>query len=72
MRVEIRLDAVYIFEKIIQGSGGLPRNWWQDVTNVYGGIDSPVAGMEVMKRGVTLRQFTFIVHHLQVRKLKIK
>ena len=34
VRVEIRLDAVYIFEKIIQGSGGTCRNWWQDVTNV--------------------------------------
>ncbi|PCX47892.1 tRNA sulfurtransferase, partial [Listeria monocytogenes] len=47
VRVEIRLDAVYIFEKIIQGSGGLPvGTGGKTLLMLSGGIDSPVAGME--------------------------
>ncbi len=37
-----------------------------------GGIDSPVAGMEVMRRGVTIEAIHSIVHHLQVIKQKKK
>lgn len=60
VRVEIRLDAVYIFEKIIQGSGGLPvGTGGKTLLMLSGGIDSPVAGMEVMKRGVTIEAIHF-------------
>ncbi len=52
--IEIR-DEVYIYSKIILGPGGMPVG-----TNgraqllLSGGIDSPVAGWMIAKRGVTL------------------
>lgn len=60
IKVEIRLDAVYIYEEIIPGSGGLPvGSGGKTLLMLSGGIDSPVAGMEVMKRGVTIEAIHF-------------
>ncbi len=60
IKVEIRLDAVYIYEAIIPGSGGLPvGTGGKTLLMLSGGIDSPVAGMEVMKRGVTIEAIHF-------------
>lgn len=60
IKVEIRLDAVYIYEEIIPGSGGLPvGTGGKTLLMLSGGIDSPVAGMEVMKRGVTIEAIHF-------------
>ncbi|MBU5270693.1 tRNA uracil 4-sulfurtransferase ThiI [Staphylococcus caprae] len=60
IKVEIRLDAVYIYQEIIPGSGGLPvGSGGKTLLMLSGGIDSPVAGMEVMKRGVTIEAIHF-------------
>ena len=60
IRVEVRLDAIYIYVEVIQGSGGLPvGTGGKTLLMLSGGIDSPVAGMEVMKRGVTIEAIHF-------------
>ncbi|OCL26425.1 tRNA 4-thiouridine(8) synthase ThiI [Orenia metallireducens] len=55
VNVEVRKKAVYIYTQDIPGSGGLPVG----VTGtagllLSGGIDSPVAGWMLMKRGVKI------------------
>ncbi len=65
IRVEVRLDAIYMYEEVVPGSGGLPVYWWsRRYNNALGGIDSPVAGMEVILWRNNFR-FISIVHHLQ-------
>ncbi|MGX0037082.1 tRNA uracil 4-sulfurtransferase [Staphylococcus warneri] len=60
IRVEVRLDAIYIYVEVIQRSGGLPvGTGGKTLLMLSGGIDSPVAGMEVMKRGVTIEAIHF-------------
>ena len=52
--VEIR-DAVYIYSEIIPGPGGMPvGTGGHGMLLLSGGIDSPVAGYMVSKRGVTI------------------
>ncbi len=52
--IEIR-DKVYIYSKIIPGPGGMPVGTnGRAALLLSGGIDSPVAGYMVAKRGVTL------------------
>lgn len=54
IHVEIR-DRAYIFSKRIQGLGGLPLGTnGKAMLLLSGGIDSPVAGWMVAKRGVTI------------------
>ncbi|MCG7338446.1 tRNA 4-thiouridine(8) synthase ThiI [Staphylococcus sp. ACRSN] len=60
IKVEVRLDAVYIYDKVIPGAGGLPvGTGGKTLLMLSGGIDSPVAGMEVMRRGVTIEAIHF-------------
>lgn len=60
IKIEVRLDAIYIYEEIVAGSGGLPVGTdGKTLLMLSGGIDSPVAGMEVMKRGVTVEAIHF-------------
>lgn len=60
IKVEVRLDAIYIYEEVVAGSGGLPvGTGGKTLLMLSGGIDSPVAGMEVMKRGVTVEAIHF-------------
>ena len=55
MRIEVRMDAVYIMAQVIQGAGGMPTGSnGRSVLMLSGGIDSPVAGYLMMKRGVRL------------------
>lgn len=55
IKIEVRMDAIYIYEKVIAGAGGLPvGTGGKTLLMLSGGIDSPVAGIEVMKRGVTV------------------
>lgn len=52
--VEIR-DTVYIYSKIIPGPGGMPVGTnGSAMLCLSGGIDSPVAGWMIAKRGVSL------------------
>ena len=47
------VKGVYIYTKVIDGAGGLPTGTGgKTLLQLSGGIDSPVAGMEMMKRGV--------------------
>ncbi|MFP9059122.1 tRNA sulfurtransferase [Natrialbaceae archaeon A-chndr2] len=50
--VEIREEVAYIYTDSIQGPGGLPlRSQAPMVALISGGIDSPVAAYELMRRG---------------------
>lgn len=58
--IEIRAEGTYISCETIPGPGGLPVGSAGKVMLLLsGGIDSPVAGWMVMKRGVTLEAIHF-------------
>lgn len=60
VRIEIREHATYITSKNIQGAGGLPVGTaGKSLLLLSGGIDSPVAGHLMMKRGVQLEMIHF-------------
>ena len=60
IKIEVRMDAIYIYEKVIAGAGGLPvGTGGKTLLMLSGGIYSPVAGIEVMKRGVTVEAIHF-------------
>jgi|SRR5690625_377510 len=60
VNVEIRNEAAYIMSEIIYGSGGLPVGTsGKTLLLLSGGIDSPVAGYLMMKRGVTVEAIHF-------------
>ncbi|QHW36970.1 tRNA 4-thiouridine(8) synthase ThiI [Staphylococcus ursi] len=60
IKVEVRLDAIYMYDRIIPAIGGLPvGTGGKALLMLSGGIDSPVAGMEVMRRGVTIEAIHF-------------
>ena len=50
IKVEVRKEGVYIYTKVIDG---------KTLLQLSGGIDSPVAGMEMMKRGVKIEAIHF-------------
>lgn len=60
LNVEVRVDGIYVYSQIIPGAGGMPIG-----TNgtamllLSGGIDSPVAGYMIAKRGVGLEATYF-------------
>lgn len=54
VRVEVALDAAYIYTRKIPGIGGLPVGTsGKGVVLFSGGIDSPVAAYTMMKRGMS-------------------
>ncbi|WP_349420648.1 tRNA uracil 4-sulfurtransferase ThiI [Staphylococcus felis] len=60
IRIEVRLDAIYMYDRTIKAIGGLPvGTGGKTLLMLSGGIDSPVAGMEVMRRGVTIEAIHF-------------
>ncbi|WP_332651059.1 tRNA uracil 4-sulfurtransferase ThiI [Lysinibacillus sp. 54212] len=60
LRVEVRQDAVYMMAQIIPGAGGMPiGSNGKSLLMLSGGIDSPVAGYLMMKRGVRLEAIHF-------------
>ena len=59
LNIEIR-DRVYIYSKTIKGAGGLPVGTnGKAMLLLSGGIDSPVAGYMIAKRGVELEAVYF-------------
>lgn len=59
LNIEIR-DQVYIYSKTIKGAGGLPVGTnGKAMLLLSGGIDSPVAGYMIAKRGVELEAVYF-------------
>ncbi|MBU1269300.1 MAG: tRNA 4-thiouridine(8) synthase ThiI [Nanoarchaeota archaeon] len=60
IHLEIRKDECFLFTKIIDGVGGLPTGISDKVLCLFsGGIDSPVAAFEMMKRGSKI-DFLFV------------
>lgn len=60
LRIEVRLDAVYMMAEVIQGAGGMPiGSNGRSLLMLSGGIDSPVAGYLMMKRGVRIDAIHF-------------
>ncbi|MEO4051930.1 tRNA uracil 4-sulfurtransferase ThiI [Solibacillus sp. CAU 1738] len=60
LRIEVRNDAVYMMAQVIPGAGGMPiGSNGKSLLMLSGGIDSPVAGYLMMKRGVRLEAIHF-------------
>lgn len=60
LRIEVRNDAVYAMAQVIPGAGGMPvGSNGHTLLMLSGGIDSPVAGYLMMKRGVRLDAIHF-------------
>lgn len=60
IKIEIREKATYITSSVIQGPGGLPVGTsGKTLLLLSGGIDSPVAGYLMLKRGVQLEAIHF-------------
>ncbi|MFC3418390.1 tRNA uracil 4-sulfurtransferase ThiI [Salinicoccus hispanicus] len=58
--VEVRAEAIYMYHEVVQCIGGLPiGTGGKALLMISGGIDSPVAGLEVMKKGVELEAVHF-------------
>ncbi len=59
--IEIRDFAAYVHAKVIKGAGGMPvSSSGQGMLLVSGGIDSPVAGYMMAKRGLKLSAIHFV------------
>lgn len=60
LTIEIRDESIYIYSKIIPGPGGMPvGTGGKAMLLLSGGIDSPVAGYMIAKRGVKLEAVYF-------------
>lgn len=60
LRIEVRLDAIYISNQLLHGIGGMPVGTaGKAVMMLSGGIDSPVASYLAMKRGVEIEMVHF-------------
>ncbi|WKA56130.1 tRNA uracil 4-sulfurtransferase ThiI [Planococcus shixiaomingii] len=60
LKVEIREEAVYMMAEVIAGAGGLPVGaGGKGLLMLSGGLDSPVAGYHMLKRGVRLELIHF-------------
>lgn len=58
--VEVRADAIYMYHDVIKCVGGLPAGTGgRALLMLSGGIDSPVAGFEIMKKGVEMEAIHF-------------
>ncbi len=61
VEIEIRKDNTYVFLERSQGLGGYPTGINGKVLHMMsGGIDSPIAALEMMKRGVSVDFLNFI------------
>ena len=60
LRIEVLKDAVYMMAQVIPGAGGMPLGSnGRSLLMLSGGIDSPVAGYMLLKRGVRLDAIHF-------------
>lgn len=60
LRIEVRNDAIYMMAQVIRGAGGMPvGSNGKSLLMLSGGIDSPVAGYLLMKRGVRIDAIHF-------------
>lgn len=57
---EVRLDAIYMYHDSVKCLGGLPLGTGgKGLLMLSGGIDSPVAGLDIMKKGVEIEAVHF-------------
>lgn len=60
LNIEVRMEATYIYMKTIPGAGGYPLGvGGKALLMLSGGIDSPVAAYELMRRGVSIECIHF-------------
>ncbi|MDR0847030.1 MAG: tRNA 4-thiouridine(8) synthase ThiI [Lactobacillales bacterium] len=61
LRVDIRSDGAYLSHQVIKGASGYPVGVNSDLAHLMlsGGIDSPVAGYLMLKRGVNIEAVHF-------------
>lgn len=60
LRIEVRVDAIYLSCENIPGAGGMPiGSNGKAMLMLSGGIDSPVAGYMAMKRGLEIEAVHF-------------
>ena len=60
LRIEVLSEAVYMMAQVIPGAGGMPLGSnGRSLLMLSGGIDSPVAGYMLMKRGVRIDAIHF-------------
>lgn len=74
VEIEIREDFTYVFTERINGLGGYPTGVNGKVLHlISGGIDSPVAAYEMMKRGIHVDYINFITppHTDELTKQKV-
>jgi len=58
--VEVRQEGVYVFSDIVYGPGGFPLGSnGKAMLMLSGGIDSPVAGWQAMRRGLRIEAVHF-------------
>jgi len=58
--LEIRAEGAFVYGEVIEGAGGLPvGTGGKALLLLSGGIDSPVAGWHMLKRGVSLEAVHF-------------
>ena len=63
VNVEVRENAAYVYGGRIRGRGGMPTGTaGKAMLLLSGGIDSPVAGYMIAKRGATLEGIHFFSH----------
>ncbi|WP_227396618.1 tRNA uracil 4-sulfurtransferase ThiI [Jeotgalibacillus aurantiacus] len=71
--VEVREEAVYLSAETIQGAGGMPIGTGNKASLMLsGGLDSPVAGYQMMKRGVEIEAIHFFSPPFTSEKAKEK
>lgn len=57
---EVRKDAIYMYHETVDCLGGLPLGTGgRALVMLSGGIDSPVAGLEIMRKGVEIEAIHF-------------
>ena len=60
LHIDIRADGSFLSSQVFKGVGGMPvGSNGKSLLMLSGGIDSPVAGYQMMKRGVTLEAIHF-------------
>ncbi len=60
LHVDIRKEGAFLTSKVYKGAGGMPvGSNGKSLLMLSGGIDSPVAGYLMMKRGVSIRCDSF-------------
>ncbi len=73
VHVDVRQDSAYVYSKEYKGSGGIPTGTsGKGMLLLSGGIDSPVAGWMMAKRGMELEAIHFFSYPYTSERAKEK